>query len=87
MIRVRGAGGAPRGIPEHSRTRALLAEDRLGELLAETERAKGAQGQFKGRDSSGSTVCALPEETEPTLEELGIKRKESMQGGSGESPL
>ena len=59
---------------EHCRTYALLAERRLGELLAATERAKGAPGPGRGK------ACAKAGQaftSAPTLPELGVTRKES----------
>lgn len=57
---------------------ALEAERRMGELLAETPRAKGTKGQLKGKDSSGGHVT-LPPENAPTLASLGITKRESSE--------
>jgi len=50
----------------------LWAERRMGELLTKTERAKGGRVQ-----STGNTT--LPVETEPTLSELGLSKRESAE--------
>ena len=50
----------------------------MGKLLEKSERAAGTKGQLRGRDVSGGTRKAPPENT-PTLEELGLKKKESPQ--------
>jgi len=62
---------------QHCRRYAMLAERRMGEMLAVTERAKGTRGQLKGRDVSGCTIAVGPDNSEPTLAELGLSRKES----------
>jgi len=56
---------------------ALDAERRLGELLHDTERARGTAGTLKGKDASGSPVLLPPEKKEPTLADLGITKNES----------
>jgi N6-adenosine-specific RNA methylase IME4 len=57
---------------------ARLAEIRLGELLAATDRAKGARGNPGGR---GAKIVPCPEgraqSDAPTLESLGVSWKES----------
>ena len=50
----------------------------MGVLLEKSERAAGTKGQLRGRDVSGGTRKAPPENT-PTLEELGLKKKGSPQ--------
>ncbi|MFO7899032.1 MAG: MT-A70 family methyltransferase [Planctomycetota bacterium] len=61
------------------RTYALLAQRKMGELLAATERATGTRGQLKGRDVSGGAVTLPPEERVPTLAELGLTKRESAE--------
>ena len=50
------------------------AERRLGEFLAQTERAKGTAGA--GRPKLGGPVV-VPPKSEPTLADLGISKNES----------
>lgn len=50
---------------------------KLGEILMATPKAKGAQGQLTGRDSSGDAKKVLPENGALTLAELGLTAKES----------
>lgn len=57
--------------------RALRGE--AGEMLAATERSVGTKGQFKGKDSSGGAVTLPPEETAPTLADLGVTKRESSE--------
>ena len=53
------------------------AERRMGELLAATERAKGAKGNPGGR---GAAIVQSPDATaQPTLAELGLSKRESAQ--------
>jgi N6-adenosine-specific RNA methylase IME4 len=61
----------------HCRGYALEAERRMGELLAETERAKGVR-TIGGDKRSGGTM-ASPPESAPTLAALGIKKRESAE--------
>lgn len=55
---------------------ALLAEDRMGELLEKTERSTGRPGPGRGKKGVPAGNALLPK---PTLAELGIKPKESMK--------
>lgn len=50
-----------------------------GEMLTASadKRAKGTKGQLKGREPSGGNRRLPPEKTEPTLEDLGLTRRES----------
>lgn len=60
------------------RSYALEAERRMGELLAETERAKGTAGA--GRPEKGSHRMLPPKpESAPTLAALGISKRESAE--------
>lgn len=54
---------------QHCRSYALEAERRMGQILKQTERNKGAKGQ-------GKVGCTDGQGT-PTLKELGIKNRES----------
>jgi hypothetical protein len=56
----------------------LRAERKAGQLLAKTEKAKGARGQLSGRDGSGGRVLRPPE-SEKTLADLGITKDQSSQ--------
>jgi len=47
----------------------------MGGMLRETERARGTRGQLKGRNISGSIKLEQPEDSTPTLSDLGIDRK------------
>lgn len=53
-----------------SRTLPVLAK--VGELKRDMDKAKGAQGQLSGRDSSGGFTIRPPEEQPKTLSDLGI---------------
>lgn len=55
----------------------LRAERRAGELLRETEKAKGSRGQLSGRNSSGGSTVLPPESKAPTLKEIGITKTQS----------
>lgn len=55
----------------------LRAERRAGEILREMPKNGGTKGQLNGRDSSGDTTMALPEDDTPTLKELGIDPHQS----------
>ena len=57
---------------QRAREYSLLAERKMGELLKATDLAKGGQPYQKSTSSSKEPV-------EPTLKELGIKKKESSQ--------
>ena len=52
---------------------------RVGEELNELEPAKGTRGSFrgkpKGRGSSGGPIMELPDDSAPTLAEMGVNRK------------
>jgi len=60
---------------QYARSYALEAERRMGELLKETERAKGTAGM--GRPTKGSTHKEPPKDDTPTLAALGVSKKES----------
>jgi N6-adenosine-specific RNA methylase IME4 len=66
---------------QHARAYALWAERRMGELLIETERAKGTAGKLIGPGrgkKNGATKRAPPfSDTAPTLADLGVSKKES----------
>lgn len=55
---------------KHCRSYALMAERRMGEMLATTELQHGARGVGK----SGVTLC----NSTPTLAELGVTKRESV---------
>jgi site-specific DNA-methyltransferase (adenine-specific) len=62
----------------HARRYAIFAEIKMGEMLAETERAKGAMGvgppiAVTRGNRNGQIV------TQPTLRELGISKRESSE--------
>jgi hypothetical protein len=58
---------------QHCRSYALEAERRLGQLLLQTDRAKGGQPHQKSYKSTGNTTLPV----EPTLANLGISKRES----------
>jgi len=62
---------------QYCRGYALEAERRMGELLAETERAKGTAGA--GRPKIGSNRTIPPNSQSPTLAELGVSKRESAE--------
>jgi N6-adenosine-specific RNA methylase IME4 len=55
------------------------AERRLGEMIAAQKQTvglnAGTRGQLKGRDASGAAEKAAPEDTRPTLADVGITSK------------
>lgn len=57
----------------------IRAERKLGQMLVEIKETsglnEGARGQLAGRDASGSSVAAPPEDQRPRLVELGIDKK------------
>ena len=53
----------------------VRAEIKLGEIQAEQPKAKGTRGQLSGRDASGGAKAEPPEQSAPTLAELGIDKK------------
>jgi hypothetical protein len=53
----------------------IRAERRTGELLRETEKAKGARGNPKGR--GGRIVQSNSATTQPTLKDHGISKDQS----------
>jgi len=59
---------------QHCRSYALLAERRMGEMLAATPRAKGARG-------IGPSIVVTPRNRNepPTIAELGISKREQNQ--------
>lgn len=56
------------------------AEIRLGEMLKDAPKAKGTRSQLAGKDSSGGTALAPPENSVPALADLGIDKKTSARG-------
>lgn len=62
---------------QYARSYALEAERRMGEMLKQTERAKGAQAGGKKESSRGHYT--EPRESAPTLAELGLSKKESSE--------
>ncbi len=63
----------------YARSYALEAERKMGQLLKETERAKGTAGQLLGKDVSGSYIALPPDNKQPTLAELNISKRESSE--------
>lgn len=77
----------------HCRSYALEAERKMGQMLAETERAKGTKCQLHGKDASGGARVLPPEirrpaaglsnsdalKNAPTLADLGISKRESAE--------
>jgi N6-adenosine-specific RNA methylase IME4 len=60
---------------QYARSYALEAEIKMGEMLAQTERAKGTDRA--GRPKKIDSTRELPSNPQPTLSELGIGKKES----------
>ena len=54
---------------QYCRSYAFEAERRMGEMLAETDRAKGAKGI--------GPIAVVPRDHKPTLKELGLNKDES----------
>jgi len=52
-------------------------EKEAGEMLKETELAKGTAGQ--GRPILGGNIVAPPKDTAPTLSEIGITKRQSSE--------
>ena len=71
---VEGEDGKPWS---SNQLKAAIAQD--GEELNELEPAKGTRGSFrgkpKGRGSSGGPIMELPDDSAPTLAEMGVNRK------------
>ena len=55
----------------------LRAERKLGEILNTNPVAKGTRGTLRGKESSGSTKLAPPEDDAPTIASVGVTKKES----------
>ncbi len=51
----------------------------LGDFLKQTPANPGTRGQLNGSDSSGSTKVEPPENKTPTLDEIGVSKKESAE--------
>lgn len=67
-------------VVNYARAIALGAERRMGEMLAATERAKGAQKTGgPGRGKRGNIVLPRLSDDEPTLSDLGITKRESAE--------
>lgn len=49
----------------------------LGRMLKEMPKNKGTRGQLSGRDISGGTEIEPPEDTTPTLADMGLDKKTS----------
>ena len=60
---------------QHCRAYALEAERKIGGMLEATERAKGTAGA--GRPKIGGHVTLPPKDETPTLEVLGLTKRES----------
>lgn len=63
---------------QYARSYALRAEIRMGELLRETDRAKGTRGQLQGNPLLGGDIM-IPPKHEPTLSDLGLTKRESSE--------
>lgn len=50
----------------------------LGAVLRATPKAKGTKNQLRGKNSSGGSKTEPPEESAPTLAELGLSKKDAM---------
>lgn len=61
------------------RTYDLEAERKMGQMLKETERAKGVKCQLKGKNASGGHRTLPPEDDAPTLSALGLTKRESAE--------
>jgi len=59
---------------QHARSIELEAMRRLGELLAGAPKNKGSKGQLNG-SFSGGFISVPPEDTAPTLAELGVEKR------------
>jgi hypothetical protein len=57
----------------------VRAERKAGELLTEMPKNNGTAGTLRGRDASGDAVLEAPENTTPTLADLGVTAKQSSQ--------
>src|SRR6202035_756921 len=64
-------------IENHANSIFLDAMDRLAEMLAASDRAKGTRGQLVGRGIIGGSPKEPPINAAPTLKELGLTKKES----------
>lgn len=57
----------------------MFAVRRLGQMIAAQKATtglnRGSRGQLRGRDSSGGSVAAPPEDTRPKLSDAGIDKK------------
>ena len=62
---------------QHCRSYALMAERRMGEMLAATPRAKNRPGP--GRGKAGDRALPALRESPPTLADIGVSKKESSQ--------
>src|SRR5207302_7141935 len=62
---------------QHCRSYALEAERKMGGILLETERAKGASAGGKKKSPRGKYM--LPRDSEPTLAALGLTKRESAE--------
>lgn len=76
-VQVYAKQAKDRELIEHATEIRMRAEIRVGELLAEIEKNKGARGQLHGRDSSGGRKKIPPEDANPTLADLGITKTQS----------
>jgi hypothetical protein len=62
---------------QHCRAYALMAERKMGEMLAATPRAKGASAGGKKESPRGHYT--QPRDSVPTLTEIGLSKRESVQ--------
>ena len=63
---------------QHCRSYALEAERKMGQMLKETERAKGVRLDGKQKGKIGGNVV-LPPIEQPTLLTLGLSKRESSE--------
>ena len=62
---------------QYARSYALRAERKMGEMLQSTDRAKGASAGGIKESPRGSYI--VPRDTQPTLSELGVTKRESSE--------
>ncbi len=65
-------------------TKRESAERKMGQMLKETERAKGVKCQLKGKNASGGHRTLPPEDDAPTLSALGLTKRESAERKMGQ---
>jgi len=63
----------------HAAEIKIRAQRRAGEILKESEKAKGTRGQLIGKDSSGGYAVKPPETETPTFKDLGVEKRDAHQ--------